>query len=653
MLHRVNKIVAFGRSCEKYFSKQWNSSPVPFSYKEKELLHSVFKVPLFLREGFRVSSFYSIQASKKNIIFFNQQKFKILFFSFLFITISFSQVIESIDINGDEFSKGDYSGWSGVSNGAQLFPGIMDSIKNRIAKQLALMGYLDFEFDDEKITYSPDSQKVDLTINISEGKPTYVRRIIIDGADSIDSRIINLFGFREGQVFNKYGLEENISETLTYLENNGYPFAKVVISSIDFQKDGDENVADIYLAIMREKKSTIDKIEITGNTSTKDYVITRELRIDSGAVYSHEEITELPSRLNRLRFFEPVNVPGFYYNSKNLGVLLIEVKEKQTNNFDGIIGYIPARNENEKGYVTGLVNISLRNLFGTGRAAAIRWQQFDRNSQELELKYLEPWLFSFPFNINLSLFQRKQDTTYVQRKLEGAVEYLATEDLSASVFVGTEEIIPTENEVPVFKVYNSSVLTTGANLKIDTRDDPYAPTSGLLFINSYSLSRKSINGPLQFITPGLETKIDLQRFTLDFGGFYQLFIRQVISLGVHGRELRGSFFENSDLFRLGGTNSLRGYREEQFLGSRILWTNLEYRLLLTRRTFSFLFFDTGYYLREADVERNILKSEDFLYGYGLGLNIETSLGVLGVSFALGEGDSFSDGKIHFGIVNEF
>jgi len=653
MLHRVNKIVAFGRSCEKYFSKQWNSSPVPFSYKEKGLLHSVFKVPLFLREGFRVSSFYSIQASKKNIIFFNQQKFKILFFSFLFITISFSQVIESIDINGDEFSKGDYSGWSGVSNGAQLFPGIMDSIKSRIAKQLALTGYLDFEFDDEKITYSPDSQKVDLTINISEGKPTYVRRIIIDGADSIDSRIINLFGFREGQVFNKYGLEENISETLTYLENNGYPFAKVVISSIDFQKDGDENVADIYLAIMREKKSTIDKIEITGNTSTKDYVITRELRIDSGAVYSHEEITELPSRLNRLRFFEPVNVPGFYFNSKNLGVLLIEVKEKQTNNFDGIIGYIPARNENEKGYVTGLVNISLRNLFGTGRAAAIRWQQFDRNSQELELKYLEPWLFSFPFNINLSLFQRKQDTTYVQRKLEGAVEYLATEDLSASVFVGTEEIIPTENEVPVFKVYNSSVLTTGANLKIDTRDDPYAPTSGLLFINSYSLSRKSINGPLQFITPGLETKIDLQRFTLDFGGFYQLFIRQVISLGVHGRELRGSFFENSDLFRLGGTNSLRGYREEQFLGSRILWTNLEYRLLLTRRTFAFLFFDTGYYLREADVERNILKSEDFLYGYGLGLNIETGLGVLGVSFALGEGDSFSDGKIHFGIVNEF
>ena len=295
----------------------------------------------------------------------------------------------------------------------------------------------------------------------------------------------------------------------------------------------------------------------------------------------------------------------------------------------------------------------MTNLFGTGRAAAIRWQQFDRNSQELELKYLEPWLFGYPFNINLDLYQRQQDTTYVQRKFNGSLEYLATENISASVSIGTDQIIPTINEVPVFTVYNSSSITTGVNLKIDTRDDPYSPTSGLLFINSYSYSRKKINGPLQFITPGLETRINLQRFMLDFEGFYELFLRQVVSFGIHGRELRGSFFENSDLFRLGGTNSLRGYREDQFLGSRILWTNLEYRFLLTRRTFAFLFLDTGYYLREADNERNILKSEDFLYGYGLGLNLETSLGVLGVSFALGKGDSFSDGKIHFGIVNEF
>ena len=577
----------------------------------------------------------------------------VIFFILITATV-YSQVIESVDISGGEiFSKSDYRGWTGISNGAPLFAGVMDSIKSRIAKQLGMMGYLNFKFEDEKLIYSPDSQKVNIALTVSEGDPTFVRKININGADSTDRKITNTFNFQQGHIFDKYDLEESISETLTYLENHGYPFAKIEIASIDFEKDNDENVADIYLNIKKERKSTIDKIEVTGNTSTKDYVITRELRIDSGAVYSHEEIADLPNRLNRLRFFDPVDIPQFYFNSKDQGVLLIKVKEKQTNNFDGIIGYIPPSSDKEKGYLTGLVNISLRNLFGTGRAAAVRWQQFDRNSQELELKYLEPWLFGFPFNINLDLYQRQQDTTYIQRKFDGNLEYLATENISASVFIGTDQIIPTIHEVPAFTVYNSSSVTTGANLKIDTRDDPYSPKGGLLFINSYSFSRKKINGPLEYITPGLETRINLQRFTLDFEGFYELFLRQVVSFGIHGRELRGSFFENSDLFRLGGTNSLRGYREDQFLGSRILWTNLEYRFLLTRRTFAFLFFDTGYYLREADAERNILKSEDYLYGYGLGLSIETGLGVLGVSFALGEGDSFSDGKIHFGIVNEF
>lgn len=332
---------------------------------------------------------------------------------------------------------------------------------------------------------------------------------------------------------------------------------------------------------------------------------------------------------------------------------MVDVVEKNTNNFDGIIGYIPPGKNESSGYITGLVNISLRNLFGTGRAAAIKWNKYNRDSQELDLRYLEPWLFSFPININLGLYQRVQDTTYVQRKLEGSLEYLATEDISASVIIASETVVPTVRTTPVFTVYNSSYVTTGANLKIDTRDDPYAPTEGILFINSYSFSRKSINGPAEYITPNLATLVNLQRFASSFYIFYELFLRQIVALGVNVRELRGPTFENSDLYRLGGTNSLRGYREEQFLGSRLFWSNLEYRALFTRRSYGFVFFDTGYYLRPEEPDRNIMQSEEFLYGFGLGLNLETGLGVLRVSYALGKGDTFSDGKIHFGVLNEF
>ncbi|MCW0295088.1 BamA/TamA family outer membrane protein, partial [Klebsiella pneumoniae] len=95
-------------------------------------------------------------------------------------------------------------------------------------------------------------------------------------------------------------------------------------------------------------------------------------------------------------------------------------------------------------------------LFGTGRAASIKWNKYDRNSQELDLRYLEPWFLSFPLNINLGLYQRIQDTTYVQQKFGGSLEYLATEDISAAVLFATESIVPTVRSVPVFTVYNSS-----------------------------------------------------------------------------------------------------------------------------------------------------------------------------------------------------
>ena len=580
--------------------------------------------------------------------------FLLIIFSF---SITYSQKLNSFEVNGNfDFDDSQYLEWSGININQNYFAGVLDSVKSRIAKNILRYGYFYIAFENDSLIVSPDSLTFAIILDIIENTPIVIDKILFTNLDSTNyNPIIDQFEYLKGQKLNKESIELNIEQLLIEYENSGHPFARIIISSVNVYYDSvkEENIADLYLRLESGNENKIDKIEITGNTSTKDYVILRELRFETGAPYNQKQIDELPKRLNRLRFFESVQIPKFYINSKKEGVLLIDVKEKNTNNFDGIIGYIPPGKNERSGYVTGLINISLRNLFGTGRAAAIKWNKYDRKSQELDLKYLEPWFLGYPFNINLNLYQRIQDSTYVQRRLEGAIEYLATEDISGSVSISSETVVPTIRVKPIFTVYNSSYITTGFNLKIDTRNDPYSPTQGLLFINSYSYSRKKINGPVEYISPTLETSVNLQRFSVSFNFFYELFSRQVVAIGVNGRELRSTSFENSDLFRLGGTNTLRGYREEQFIGSRIFWSNLEYRALLTRRSFAFLFFDTGYYLRPAEEEKNILKTEDFLYGFGLGLNIETALGVLRVSYALGKGDTFSDGKIHFGVLNEF
>lgn len=576
---------------------------------------------------------------------------------FLLSTYSFSQTIESLQIKGSKiFTEEEITGWSNVKKGDKFSPDLIDSVKSRLALQLGNRGYMHSSFEKIRTGYKPDSLHINIGITIEDGEPTYIRKIIYNGLDSLNSTaVLPFFSFMEGSIFNKYDLEDNIAKSLSYFENNGYPFAKITVSSVYFSADSlkGKYFADIHLNFSREVLSRINRVEINGNTSTKDYVILRELNIRQGEEYSQKTIDGIPAKLNRLGFFDPVSKPDYFLNSRNEGTLRINVKEKVTNNFDGIVGYVPGTGSDQSGYLTGLVNVSMRNLFGTGRAISINWQQYSRSSQDLELKYLEPWLFNYPFNFTADIFQRKQDSTYVQRKFEGAIEYLATENLTAAFTFSTESVIPNQSDSLVFTVFNSGSVTTGVNVKVDTRDDPYSPTGGVLFTTSYSFSRKKIYGPEQFITSNVSTNVNLQRFTLDLDLFYELFSRQVAALGIHGRELRASFFEASDLFRLGGANSLRGYLEDQFLGNRISWSNFEYRLLLTQRTFGFLFFDTGYYLRSAEPLNNIEKIEGFKLGYGLGFNIETGLGVLKVSFALANGDTFSKGKIHFGIVNEF
>ncbi|MDP4172534.1 MAG: BamA/TamA family outer membrane protein [Bacteroidota bacterium] len=573
--------------------------------------------------------------------------------------LCFAQTIEKVNVHGNSiFDTEDYLKWINLSPGEKIFPGIKDSLKKRVELNLSERGYF-FSKAETILKPNPnDSKKTSLIeLNISEGAPTYINRIVLLGKNLSDSlKLLSLFNYQIGKVFNKSALEENFSLILDNFEEKGFPFAKVIISSFDFYIDSvsGKNLTTIYLKIDPGKLTKIDRIELKGNSKTNDYVILREVRMNNGIYYSQKLIDQIPKKLDKLRFFDPVQTPSFYFNSRDEGVLLIEVKEKETNNFDGIIGYLPAdKQNNESGYLTGLVNVTLRNMFGTGRAATIKWQQIDRLSQELELKYLEPWVFGYPFNVNLGLFQQKQDSSYVHRRLEGSVEFLASENVSASVVLASESVIPTVSETSTFTVYNSTITTSGLNLKIDTRDDYYAPNDGIYMLNSYSFSRKKINGPSQYFTSSTKLSTSLQRFSLDFGIFRKVFTSQVFALSLHARELRGDQLEVSDLYRLGGTNSLRGYRENQFLANRLLWSNLEFRQPFTRRSFGFIFFDSGYYLRDQDPEKNIERSSAIKLGYGLGLNLETGFGILSVSYALAKGDSFSQGKIHFGLVNEF
>lgn len=527
-------------------------------------------------------------------------------------------------------------------------------IKAKLGEEFIKRGFFNFSIlnFDIDTTSSKDSTKIILAFE--EGGQTFIRDLFIDSVNSNDEEtILNNFDFLKGEIFIQAELEQRIENVLVDLENSGFPFAKIRIKSIVLDIDEDSiNVADIYLTVDKDIIRRIDEVEIIGNSKTNDRVIINAARLTKGEIYSQKRIEEIPIQLNKLRFFQNISTPKYLVNSEGDGILQINIIEKNTNAFDGILGYVPANANREEGYFTGFVNISLRNLFGTGRGLSFKWNQENSLTQELELKYLEPWILNQPFNLNLQFYQRKQDSSYVKRIFGGNIEYLATENISASLILESESIIPSINNSNQ-TVLNSTSFNSGLQLKIDYRDDIYSPKSGTYFSSTYKYRAKSYKESEQLPNSVISNELEYHNYELDFGFFYSIFSNQVIALGVHAKEIIGDYFDLSDYFQLGGTNSLRGYRENQFFGNRIVWSNLEYRFLLSQSSYIFTFYDAGYFQINENISTNVSENSSWKNGYGLGISLETTLGIMRVSYAFAEGTSIADGLIHFGLLNDF
>lgn len=579
------------------------------------------------------------------------QQYKIIFL--LLFTVSTNILLSQNRINlnliGNKYiESSQYQKWVNAKSENISDSLVIPFIINKITTELNNYGLHQIKINTIRID-SIKTKQYFVTLNINEGEQAYIKSIKFNSVSKVDSIILDeFFNPIINQPFSKTLLEEQIEKVLNYYENNGYPFATIKIASIYFDTDKTEEITRIHLIINKKNLSKIDKIDIKGNAKTESRVIVNTLRFEKGELYSQNKIDNVPNKLNKLRFFKSVGNPKYFVNSDGEGILEVSLEEKNTNSFDGIIGYVPST-DNIKGYLTGFVNVSLRNLFGTGRNAAIKWQQETSQTQELELKYLEPWLFNYPFNLEVGFYQRKQDSTYVKRSYRGNLEFLATENISASFILESESVIPSINKNNTILVFNASSLNSGLQLKLDYRDDIFAPTKGLYFISLYKFRSKTVNNN----EPGTDVKINFNNYELDFGGYYSFFKNQVLALGLHAKEIIGDNFDISDYYQFGGANTLRGYRENQFLGNRILWSNLEYRFMLSLQSYVFGFYDLGYFLLDANKESNIKRLSDYKFGYGVGLSLETGLGIMKVSYAFSEGSTITNGLIHFGLVNEF
>lgn len=573
----------------------------------------------------------------------------------LSITVA-GQTVTSVEFHGaSHFSAQELRG--------RLAPGTSVPLSSVTAALPSLLdlyhddGFYSAAIDSQTVTFSGDSSHAVLDLFISEGPQTLVDSIMITGTHALSvPELRRRMETTVGEPLSSAVLEADITAMLQWCAHRGHPFAAVKSDSIRLLPD-DPTKLIVHLVVDEGAPVTVHEVRTEGLTTTTPSVVAREARIVRDELFDQERMERIRRRLERLQLFSSVSdpqlvlLPGEEKDTVR-AALLLSVKEGNTTTFDGVLGYLPPPIPGGAGTLTGNVLVSMRNLFGTGRRALLRWQRENARTQELELQYREPWVGGIPLTLGAAFFQRKQDSSFVKTRGDGSAELFLSDEFSLSGTIQSESVVPSA-DLQQFSVFASTTLLFGGELLYDTRDDPRNSTSGVRYSTTVRQGTKRITGPEQFLSLATERNSSLRRLTLDAESYVHPWNRHVVLLAVHGRQVTSSRLEVSDLFPLGGANSLRGYRENQFFASQFAYITAEYRFLTGRASSFFGFFDGGTMFRPSDATHNIPSQSLSLYGYGVGARIETGLGIMNVTFALGKGDGFSNGKIHVGIQNEF
>ena len=499
----------------------------------------------------------------------------------------------------------------------------------------------------------PDSSAANINIYITEGDKLKSGAMLFSGLDKGESEDLQLrFTTKRNRAINIGRIERDIDDAITDFEKQGRPFAKIDLVGIAYDSLQKNNL-NIKWKASPGPKLIIKEIQIAGNELTKKSVILRELGIKEGDVYNYEKTANIPDRLMKLGFFRRVDPARVFLANDDEGGLLITVQEGNTSKFDGVVGYTPGVGD-AKGYFTGLVDINIGNLFGTGRSLQAHWQKKDKASQDMLFHYREPWVAGLPIHIGGGFQQLIQDSTYIQRDFGVDVMLPLIENFSVVADAKKTSILPDSLGSFQLGIPKSETVRASIGIQYDSRDDLLNPGHGIYYFTSVETGAKKNIGPSERVKAyNLDEKVANKRITIDIEFYLPTFRRQLLSLSLHGRQIKSSetFIPITDQYRLGGTKSLRGYREDQFRGSSIAWTNVEYRYLLGPRSRAFVFLDAGYYnaVNPAGL------SEAYKIGYGFGFRLETGLGIMGIDYGLayGEKQGIVGGLLHVGLVNEF
>ena len=492
--------------------------------------------------------------------------------------------------------------------------------------------------------------------------PTYSKLNLV-GNTVIDKQKINaLFNLEEGSVVNLKDINRRVLKLEEEYRQAGYILARV--TDVHMDQDGTLNLT--------VNEGTVEDFKVKGNVKTKDYVITREMRLKKGQPFNAKDARRSMQRIYNLGYFEDVNVklnPGKEPNSVEVEISVVEMN---TGTFGIGAGYSSA-----DGFV-GMISIGDKNFRGIGDRINIRWEFGGEDNKNYDFSYTRPWLDDKETMATIQLYditneyadynidgdeiarydkkRRGQELTLSRRTEDEFISNYITIKNRDDIYKGEAdgyEKDPDQYYEPQFNNNNrywedyypkdykerrkenfgvTRSITLGRVL--DSRDNIYDPHEGKRI--SYSIEHAGLMGG----------DFDFTKFTADYRYYYRAGGESVWALNLGAGYADGDM-PLSQRFSMGGSDTLRGYEDDQFRGNSMVKATLEYRFPIVKKVQGVLFTDNGYAWdkrHEDEFDFGLIKNS-----FGVGLRINSPLGPVKLDYGYGD----DGGKFHFSFGGQF
>ena len=426
-------------------------------------------------------------------------------------------------------------------------------------------GYLEFNIESTQVSITPEKEDIYITVSITEGPRYVVSDVKLSGQLLVpEAELRKLISVKPGDVFSREKVTESSKRIADRLGNSGYSFANVnAIPELNKEK----RTAAFNFVVDPGRRVYVRRINVTGNTRTRDEVVRREVRQMEGGWYSIEKINRSRDRIDRLGFFSDVTVetPAVPGTTDQVDINF-NVTERSTGNITFGAGY----SSSEKLVLSG--GVTQNNVFGSGNSLGVQINTGKIN-RTISVSYNNPYYTADGVGRGFDIYDKKVDSRntstvspYVTRTLGGGVRYSipVTEDDTVNLGLAYEKTKLQVFPPDVPRRFQDYLDQFGEKTKLlqgqlawarDTRDSLFYPTKGRL---------QRIGGELGL--PGG----DLRFYKITYQHQWLTPLTRDITLSLNGEIGTANGYKGKPLpffrnFFAGGVGSVRGY-ESNSLG---------------------------------------------------------------------------------------